>query len=575
MTSSTAFDHSPPTRLAGAAAAQRYRWPRTTRRGVQVSLGVLWLIDAALQLQPFMFTTGFARQVLAPTAQDQPGWVAGPVDFFARLVAAHPAALNTGFALVQLALGVGFLFPRLVRPAIVGSVAWSAGIWWFGEGLGGLASGHASLVTGAPGAVLLYAVLALAVWPQRDDRATFAAGFAVAGWFPFAWAVLWVGGAILQILPGQRGSAALADQVDSTDGAPGWLEPMHHNATAALSHGGNASFLALVAVMSMVGVAGLAGRRWQIAAAAVGSVVATAFWVLGQNVGELYSGQSTDPNTGPLIVVMALALASTANPNRRTGTAARPSHDTNPGPLGRPTTSNGNAIEDDGSENDMKKRKGPLALLIAVPLLLTGCAAASAGADETAPATSMAHTASLTPPMSMAPGMTMAPGQSMSGMAATTPAPTPHTNMKASSPSASATMICGPETVKNVTILMGMRTPAPARATWANRLYTCTYQLPGGPLALSVKESSDAAEARGYFDALRARIGRTAPVTGLAGLGLPAYEKTNGTVVFLKDNMTLQVDATALPPRVGPQNTTRADLAYTVATDILACWSGK
>jgi len=163
----------------------------------------------------------------------------------------------------------------------------------------------------------------------------------------------------------------------------------------------------------------------------------------------------------------------------------------------------------------------------------------------------------------------------MSGMAATTPAPTPHSNMKASSPSASATMICGPETVKNVTTLMGMRTPAPARATWANRLYTCTYQLPGGPLALSVKESSDAAEARGYFEALRARLGRTAPVTGLAGLGLPAYEKTNGTVVFLKDNMTLQVDATALPPRVGPQNTTRADLAYTVATDILACWSGK
>jgi hypothetical protein len=36
--------------------------------------------------------------------------------------------------------------------------------------------------------------------------------------------------------------------------------------------------------------------------------VATTFWVLGQNIGELYSGQATDPNTGPLIVLMALAL---------------------------------------------------------------------------------------------------------------------------------------------------------------------------------------------------------------------------------------------------------------------------
>ena len=163
----------------------------------------------------------------------------------------------------------------------------------------------------------------------------------------------------------------------------------------------------------------------------------------------------------------------------------------------------------------------------------------------------------------------------MAGMTATTPAPSALTNLKASSPPASATMICGPETVKNVTTLMGMGTPAPARATWANRLYTCTYRLPGGPLTLSVRESSDAATARGDFNALRARLGRTAPITGLAALGLPAYEKANGTVVFLKDNMTLHVDATALPPRVGLQNTTRADLAYTVATDILACWSGE
>ncbi len=45
---------------------------------------------------------------------------------------------------------------------------------------GGLASGNASLVTGAPGSVLLYAVLALAVWPQRDDRATGATRVVVA-----------------------------------------------------------------------------------------------------------------------------------------------------------------------------------------------------------------------------------------------------------------------------------------------------------------------------------------------------------------------------------------------------------
>jgi len=122
---------------------------------------------------------------------------------------------------------------------------------------------------------------------------------------------------------------------------------------------------------------------------------------------------------------------------------------------------------------------------------------------------------------------------------------------------------------------MGLHAPPPTKATWVNHVYTCTYRLPVGALVLSVKQSPDAPAARGYFNTLRLRAGRTQPVTGLAGLGLPAYQNTTGTVVFRKDNMTLQVNAGALPPQVGPANTSRADLAYTVATDVLACWTGK
>jgi len=304
-----------------AAARPLPRWPGTTRRGVQISLGVLWLLDAALQLQPYMFTADFANQVLAPTGQGQPAWVAAPTDFFASLIAGHPAPLNVAFALAQLALGIGFLVPRLVRPAIVASVAWAAGIWWFAEGLGGLATGHASLVTGAPGAVLLYAVLALAAWPGTGLRSS--AGLrdaAIPRWFPFAWLVLWIGGALLQVLPSQRGTAALHDQLGSADGTPGWLASLHHLAGTVLSHTGSAAFIALVTVMVLIGLAGLAGRPWRVAAAVAGAVVATSFWVLGQNIGQLYTGQATDPNTGPVIVLMALALVgSTANTRRPSG----------------------------------------------------------------------------------------------------------------------------------------------------------------------------------------------------------------------------------------------------------------
>ena len=551
-----------------------YRWPTITRRGVQVTLGVVWLVDAALQLQPFMFTSGLARQVLAPAGADQPAFVAAPIDVVARLIAEHPAPLNAGFALVQMALGVGFLLPRLVRPAIVGTLAWSAGIWWFGEGLGGLATEHASLVTGAPGAVLLYAVLAAVVWPANADRRSGTARVAVARWFPAAWAFLWIGGAVLQMLPGRAGTAALADQIGGMEGMggmPGWLSRLHEGAGAALSTAGNGPFISLVAVMALVGVGGLASRPWRTASAVTGAVLATVFWVLGQNMGELYSGHATDPSTGPLIVVMALALVGTGVSTIGPASVHKFDIDSNPRRASSTNEQWRPSDEVAGSENVMNKRKGPLGLIVAVPLLLTGCAAAEATTGHAAitrPATSSPSTSP-----TMSPGMSMSPGESMPGMASTTGAPTSQIPVKAAGPSKAAQMVCGPETRRNVSTLMALHTPPPAKATWADHTYTCTYQLPVGPLVVSVKESPGVPAARSYFNAMRARSGHTSTLSGLIGLGLPAYEDTAGRVVFLKDNMTLQVNPTALPQRVGPQETSRADFAYTLATDILACWS--
>ena len=63
-------------------------------------------------------------------------------------------------------------------------------MWYFGEGLSGLASGRASLATGAPGSALLIAIPAGAA---SDDGP--------APWLPLALALLWVGGAVFQALP--------------------------------------------------------------------------------------------------------------------------------------------------------------------------------------------------------------------------------------------------------------------------------------------------------------------------------------------------------------------------------------
>jgi hypothetical protein len=37
-------------------------------------------------------------------------------------------------------------------------------------------------------------------------------------------------------------------------------------------------------------------------------VLALAIWVVGQDLGQLYSGQATDPNAAPLIALMAIAI---------------------------------------------------------------------------------------------------------------------------------------------------------------------------------------------------------------------------------------------------------------------------
>src|SRR3954447_25701352 len=94
-----------------------------TRRHLQIALGFLWLLDGALQAQPFMFTRGFATQVIAPSAHGQPAFVSAPVDWVSTVIAAHPVAWNAPFALVQLLLGAGLLVRGAPPPPPSGAAA--------------------------------------------------------------------------------------------------------------------------------------------------------------------------------------------------------------------------------------------------------------------------------------------------------------------------------------------------------------------------------------------------------------------------------------------------------------------
>ncbi|MGH9298793.1 MAG: hypothetical protein ACRDZT_02635 [Acidimicrobiales bacterium] len=75
---------------------------------------------------------------------------------------------------------------------------------------------------------------------------------------------------------------------------------------SAAAHGGIG--IALVLLEILVGLTAFAGTRVRFVGASVGVLLALAFWVFGESIGLVYSGRATDPNSGPLLVLLAIAL---------------------------------------------------------------------------------------------------------------------------------------------------------------------------------------------------------------------------------------------------------------------------
>ena len=283
------------------------------RRGLQITLGVLWLADGAFQLQPFMFGRGFVNQILVPAYMGSPAGVTGPALAFTRLILHAPAAWNAAFAITQLLLGAALLWRPTVRAALAGTIAWALAVWWFGESLGGVLSGMASPLTGAPGAVILYALLAVLAWPRASTLQ--ASPGPVAAGSPLgltgarvAWLVLWGSFAYFILQAANRAPGAARDTFAGlAAGEPGWIAAMDRAiASAASGHG-----LAISIGLAVVFVAAGLGVFWPAStrpALLLSGLAALAIWVLGENFGELATGQGTDPNTGLLLVVLAAAF---------------------------------------------------------------------------------------------------------------------------------------------------------------------------------------------------------------------------------------------------------------------------
>ena len=301
------------------AASRQVGADQTTpgRRGLQLCLGLIWLLDAALQYQPFMFGPAFVTQTIEPAAVGNPRWVTSSVTWASQLMLHHMAMLNAVFASVQLLIAAGLFVRRTVKPALALSIMWAVSVWWFGESLGGILTGSTPLA-GVPGAVLLDALIAVLLWPTArvpSGRLTSAATASPVGKTAaeLAWLVLWGSFAYYLLLPANRAPDAISALPAHTDGQPGWITAIMNGFSRAADHRGVAISIVLAILCAGVASASLARplRPALVLAIALGLL----FWI-AQGFGGMFTGHGTDPDSGLLLILLAACFWPRCSPER-------------------------------------------------------------------------------------------------------------------------------------------------------------------------------------------------------------------------------------------------------------------
>ena len=288
----------------------RHTEARDLQQTFRLLLATVWLMDAALQLQPYMFTkgaNGFSG-MLHGMAPGNPSWISHTITWNASIVYHQPVLTNAIFASIQFLLALGIAWRRTCRPALALSIVWALGVWWFGEGLGGLFSGAGTPLGGGPGAVLFYAVLAVLLWPSQGPNSPFVAARNVGHTAArLVWTAVWLLLALLTVVGNGRSPHALHDiVVKLSSGQPRWLLRIDGWTGAVLLHDGTAVALLFASFCILVALSVYlhpTATRVVLAAA----IAAFAFiWVAVQNFGGDLAGGATDPNSGLLVVLFIL-----------------------------------------------------------------------------------------------------------------------------------------------------------------------------------------------------------------------------------------------------------------------------
>ena len=281
-----------------------------SRKHLGQLLGLLWLIDGLLQLQPKMFTMDMVNSVMVPTVQSQPSLIAANLQLIIQITAQHLVLVNLTIARVQILLGLSLLFlpERGVKGAILVSIVWALVVWYGGEGMSMLLTGQGSALTGAPGAVLLYPLLGLVVYPRNNGADS------VLSRLHLRWilAGFWVFSALLQVQPYWWQPGQISQQVGNMVGQGGFngvlVDPVLQwlsNVTSSIEIPLN---IVLIVVFLALGAGLLLVKNEHVRPVLAASIVVSlVLWYGAQGFGMIFTGMATDFNSGLLLVVMALA----------------------------------------------------------------------------------------------------------------------------------------------------------------------------------------------------------------------------------------------------------------------------
>ncbi len=283
------------------------------RLGLQRALGVIWLIDAGLQAEPAKFAHAYPLGTLAQSVMGEPNWINRSIFAGIHPFVAYWPLWNLGAVLIQLVIGICLVTGRFTKGALGVSIIWALVVWWLGEGFGTLLSGFGLMAAGAPGPALLYVLLAVMAWPRAGrpdvDHRT----------WTVTWVTLWVSAAILEYPfshpVGQVLQANLEENLSTTRllaSTSTWFGHVAsgHAVTVAV---------ALAVLQVTIGLGALFANGWPRLWPALGIFLSLFFWVVVQQLGGLPGTGATDPDLGPLMVVLGLA----AWPALRTGAGQR------------------------------------------------------------------------------------------------------------------------------------------------------------------------------------------------------------------------------------------------------------